>query len=93
MLSQDIDHLADGFALCVDDGVTFPANTVPHLVATLRDYAAQARALEGAQIAPAARTTAEDLPENVVRIANILHRAGVRTGDALLASEGPGGAA
>ncbi|MGE4526800.1 MAG: hypothetical protein AB7D00_00405 [Rhodospirillaceae bacterium] len=90
MLSQDIDHLAYGFAQCGDDGVTVPATGVPHLVALLRDLAAQARALEAAQIAPTVLTVAGDLPENVIRMAVILDRAGVRTGAALT---GPGGAA
>lgn len=78
MLSHDLAALASKFHDYQHTGMQILPEAAVEITDILIDLAEQARALELAQIAPAARIV--DLPDNVVRLATTLHRQGVRVG-------------
>lgn len=89
MLSDDLKSLANRYDEYCHTGVQLPPAEVVALVQNLDAATEQVRALELAQIAPAARLV--DLPGNVIRLATALHRQGVSVGPRL--AREPDGAA
>lgn len=89
MLSQDLAGMASKFHDYQHTGMEIAPEAVVEFVDILIDLAEQARALEMAQIAPAARLV--DLPDNVIQLATALHRQGVSVGPRLVRE--PDGAA
>lgn len=80
MLSHDLKALSDRFSSYQLGGMEITPEGVADLVACLKDLALQADQLEAATIAPAAKLSGHDLPDNVVRIATVLARKGVTVG-------------
>ncbi|WP_142848380.1 hypothetical protein [Telmatospirillum sp. J64-1] len=79
MLSNDLDSLSRTLAQAVEKGLVSDA-LVTCAALLLRSRAEDARALEAVAMPARARITQADLPDNVIEIASILHRKGVRTG-------------
>jgi hypothetical protein len=80
MLSDNIDALRASMAAYSDTGMVLEAPAVTNICMLLASFSHDARQLEQAVVPAPVRLTGRDLPENVVRLAEKLHRQGVRVG-------------
>ncbi|WP_142851023.1 hypothetical protein [Telmatospirillum sp. J64-1] len=78
MLSNDLEEMANALGAAVEQGRINDA-LATRVAVMLRDRAEDARALEAVAMPARARINPADLPDNVIEIASILHRKGVRT--------------
>lgn len=89
MLSEDLKNTGRRYAAYLDTGLIMTESHVANLVSFFEAAATMARQLEAAQVPASARLTDDDLPANVINIARVLDRRGVRTGRDLIPVYGP----
>ena len=79
MLSERINGLRSGLEKYRETGLSVEPLGMAVILAMLQSFEAEAEAMEASRISPVAMA-GRDLPDNVIRLAEKLHKQGVRVG-------------